>query len=672
MDGFSWHIAYQDGSSASGLVGTDMVVISDIITGAQAFGVADEVSASFLKAAGDGLLGLAFGSINTTHQRTFLDNVESLLEEPLFTVYLPPNTNGSYGFGTVDHNKYIGDIWWTEIDMSNGFWEFDSSAYKIGSTTFLAPGRAGIVDTGSSLIFMHDEAVNTYYLQISSAFYSEARLAYIFNCDDDLPSLSFQIGPGFYANIPPSLMIFSQIDSEDYLVHSLPDAPLGNNAQMHSGWVVHYLRPTYKNNSVPRYVEVDAESDGHLFFWHFQARQLEDQHRTIVWLNGGPGCSSMAGALLEVGPYTLKNGLPLEHNDASWSEVANVLFVDSPIGTGFSYAATDRYLTDLPELAAQFLTFLVNFLREFPEYQNNDASHSNEPQIYGTGLTLKIYLAGESFARQYIPYIAREILDWNQNAKHDEIAIQLRGAMIGNGWISPADQYVSYLPFALQKGLVREDGEIHQYLKTQQKECSAALNAPGGKNRVYLEECSMLRDVLRLSQKKGLSGRMECVNMYNIKLRDDYPSCGSNWPPQLPDLESYLQRVGVLKALHIPSTRKSKFVECDADVMSHFEGLNSLSSVNLLPDLLSAIPVVLFSGDQDLICNFLGTEALIDNMFWNGGQGFRGKNNKVAPIHDWILDDDIVGTFQQARSVTYVKLFNGSHMVPLDHGRLAL
>lgn len=86
----------------------------------------------------------------------------------------------------------------------------------------------------------------------------------------------------------------------------------------------------------------------------------------------------MAGALLEIGPYTLKNGFPLEHNNAIWSEVANLLFVDSPVGTGFSRVETDGYLTDLPDLAAQFLTFLIGFLRRFPEHQSNDVSSHHE------------------------------------------------------------------------------------------------------------------------------------------------------------------------------------------------------------------------------------------------------------------------------------------------------
>lgn len=252
------------------------------------------------------------------------------------------------------------------------------------------------------------------------------------------------------------------------------------------------------------------------------------------------------------------------------------------------------------------------------------------------------------------PIFRGKILDWNENARHDEIVINLRGAMIGNGWISPADQYLSYLPFALAKGLVRENGEVHQYLKTQQDICSAALDASGGKNRVHVEECNMFREVLRLSQKKKKpSGRMERVNMYDIELRDDYPSCGSSWPPQLPDLEFYLQRQDVLEALHIPSTRQSKIVECDTEIMNHFQGLNSTPSINLLPDLLTTISVVLFSGDQDFICNFRGTEALIDEMSWDLGQGFRGQNNELASVHDWIFDGDVVGNFQQARRLTY-------------------
>lgn len=121
-----------------------------------------------------------------------------------------------------------------------------------------------------------------------------------------------------------------------------------------------------------RHIEVDPNTNGNLFFWHYQNRHIANKQRTVLWLNGGPGCSSMDGALMEVGPYRLKDDQTLEMNNGSWDEFANLLFVDQPVGTGFSYANTDSYLHELDEMAAHFMIFLEKFFGLFPEYEKDD------------------------------------------------------------------------------------------------------------------------------------------------------------------------------------------------------------------------------------------------------------------------------------------------------------
>ena len=129
------------------------------------------------------------------------------------------------------------------------------------------------------------------------------------------------------------------------------------------------------NPRIPdRHIEVDPENNGNLFFWHFQNRHIANRQRTVLWLNGGPGCSSMDGALMEVGPYRLKDDHTLEYNNGSWDEFANLLFVDQPIGTGFSYVNTDSYIHELDEMSAQFMVFLEKFFELFPEYERDDVS----------------------------------------------------------------------------------------------------------------------------------------------------------------------------------------------------------------------------------------------------------------------------------------------------------
>lgn len=120
------------------------------------------------------------------------------------------------------------------------------------------------------------------------------------------------------------------------------------------------------------HIEVTPEHNGNLFFWHFQNKHIANKQRTVIWLNGGPGCSSMDGALMEVGPYRLKDANTLVYNEGSWSEFANLMFVDNPVGTGFSYVNTDSYVTELDQMADQFVEFLEKWFALFPEYQNDD------------------------------------------------------------------------------------------------------------------------------------------------------------------------------------------------------------------------------------------------------------------------------------------------------------
>jgi carboxypeptidase D len=123
-----------------------------------------------------------------------------------------------------------------------------------------------------------------------------------------------------------------------------------------------------------RHIEITPKHNGNLFFWHYQNRHIAKTQRTVIWINGGPGCSSMDGALMEIGPYRVRPEGHLEYNNGSWDQWANLLFVDNPVGTGFSYVDTDSYLHELDEMASQFVTFLEKFFDLFPEYDSDDVS----------------------------------------------------------------------------------------------------------------------------------------------------------------------------------------------------------------------------------------------------------------------------------------------------------
>jgi carboxypeptidase D len=244
----------------------------------------------------------------------------------------------------------------------------------------------------------------------------------------------------------------------------------------------------------------------------------------------------------------------------------------------------------------------------------------------------------------------------------------LKGVLIGNGWISPVDQYLAYLPYAYKMGLIQGGTDAARRVEGLQTKCVEKLSAGSDKN-VDTPECEQIMlAILEETKNKKAAENQQCINMYDIRLRDD-DSCGMNWPADLTKVTPYLRRQDVVSALHVNKDKKTGWQECNGGVSSHFRAKNSTPTIEFLPELLSEIEVVLFSGDQDLICNHIGTENLIDKMSWNGGKGFELSPNVWAPRRDWTFENEPAGTYQQARNLTYVVFYNSSHMVPFDYPR---
>lgn len=149
--------------------------------------------------------------------------------------------------------------------------------------------------------------------------------------------------------------------ASDYFIPTLPGAPT----------------PLLKQYA--GHIPITPAHHGNLFFWLFLNRHIGSAHRTILWLNGGPGCSSLDGALMEVGPYRVNEDGTLRVQEGGWDEWANVVFVDNPVGTGFSYVDGDSYVHELAEMAGQMVTFLEKFFEIFPELAGDDVSPYHPP-----------------------------------------------------------------------------------------------------------------------------------------------------------------------------------------------------------------------------------------------------------------------------------------------------
>lgn len=212
LPGYTWSISYGDGSSASGDVYRDTVAVGSVKTSGQAVEAAQKISAQFQQDRNnDGLLGLAFSSINTVKpkaQKTFFDTVKSQLDSPLFAASLKHNAPGTYDFGFIDNTKYTGSLTYTSVDSSQGFWMFTTDGYKVGSTS--GGPIQGIADTGTTLLLLPSDVVSAYYGQVPGAIDNQSAGGYTFDCATHLPDFTVSIG-GYEAVVPGSLINYAPI-----------------------------------------------------------------------------------------------------------------------------------------------------------------------------------------------------------------------------------------------------------------------------------------------------------------------------------------------------------------------------------------------------------------------------------------------------------------------------
>ena len=163
-------------------------------------------------------------------------------------------------------------------------------------------------------------------------------------------------------------------------------------------------------------IDGNSSNPNRLWFWFFPSTNPSASDEITLWLNGGPGCSSLDGLLQENGPFLWQPGTydPIP-NPYSWTNLTNMIWVDQPIGTGLSPAApgAPAGIKNEGDVAKQFMGFWKNFINTF--------------DMKGR----KVYLTGESYAGQYIPYIAEAMLEANDTEHFNVKGIQINDPSIG-------------------------------------------------------------------------------------------------------------------------------------------------------------------------------------------------------------------------------------------------
>jgi len=379
------------------------------------------------------------------------------------------------------------------------------------------------------------------------------------------------------------------------------------------------------------YVPVRNDS-GEIFYWLFESRHDSDSAPLILWMTGGPGCSSELAIFYEQGPYRI-NGQKIESNPFAWNDFAHMLFVDQPVGTGFSIADDSRdYVSNEAEVAADMLEMLQGFFTKHPNYKNRD-----------------FYITGESYAGHYVPAVGGRVF---RAIRSNEFGFKLKfkGMAIGNGMVNPSIQFQSYADYAFSKNLIGES--LHDRLaKHDVPTCTEMLENQDRLARAYCE--NMVEDIQRHAGN---------FNIYDVRLPCSKPGLCYDFSP----LDRLMARFDVQSSLGIKP--QASWTECNMAVHHHLDSDWLLNCEQFLPEMLNAgIKLLVYAGKEDFICNWYGNRDWVEAMPWNGQSAYN--SHKMQP---WVFKGRTVGEIKSEGVLTFLAISNAGHMVPMDQPELAL
>ncbi|KAI1373793.1 secreted aspartic proteinase precursor [Hypoxylon crocopeplum] len=197
----TWSIIYGDFSTSQGICYQDTLTLGNLSIPNMTIESATKVSSMFTESAAmSGLVGLAWPSIvqTTPPQKCLLDFLPQVLSQPAFTVDLRHNSSeGSFNFGYIDDSLHDSDIDYVDVDNSDGFWSVLHTGFSIGGSDVkyeFNEARDVIVDTGSTLFFAPDEAVNMYFHSVPGANYSYTDYGWVIPCNSTPPDFIFELG----------------------------------------------------------------------------------------------------------------------------------------------------------------------------------------------------------------------------------------------------------------------------------------------------------------------------------------------------------------------------------------------------------------------------------------------------------------------------------------------
>lgn len=340
----------------------------------------------------------------------------------------------------------------------------------------------------------------------------------------------------------------------------------------------------------------------------------------------------MSGLFFENGPAKITENLTVVHNPDSWNNKANVLYLDQPVNTGFSYG--DIVNTTLAA-SKDVYALLQLFFHQFPQYAKND-----------------FHIAGESYAGHYIPTDAAEILS------HADGGINLKSIMIGNGYVDPYHQVTQYPNMACGKGGVPAifNSSTCETMEKVIPKCQSMI-----------KECYTQHDVTQC-----VATSQFCNNVGGPYRRNPYDirkQCIGNLTNMCYEginyVTEYLNQPQILRALGV---EVGSWTSCSdsMDKAFHQVGDDIQPIYHHVKKILeSHVPVLIYAGDVDYILNWLGQAAWTSALAWSGHRAF----NRAATASLFFPSGDNMtdyGTIKHARGLAFARIFDAGHLVPMD------
>ncbi|KIP04923.1 hypothetical protein PHLGIDRAFT_31123 [Phlebiopsis gigantea 11061_1 CR5-6] len=446
---------------------------------------------------------------------------------------------------------------------------------------------------------------------------------------------------------------------QDGFVYELVTSPAFKNYQLR------VTDPEICDPSVKQHSGYLDISDGkHLFFWFFESRRSPQKAPLTMWLNGGPGCSSSTGLLFELGPCSISDeGKNTTVNKYSWNSHSNMIFLDQPVNVGYSYSDDGSTVNTSPVAAEDVYAFIQLFLSRYPEYAS-----------------APFHLAAESYGGTYAPNIASVIHKKNGESALRPVPgvkhVNLASVILANGITDPYTQmatvpdYACNGPYAVYDD---PDGPQCEALRSKVPTCQRLIQSCYNFDSRWT---CVPAQAYCYSQLYGPLQQLG-LNLYDVRRTCDRAKDGDLCYKQMEWIDTWMNDPKNKKALGV--NPQLDFQSCNMDVNQAFfgQGDGMHNSAKLLPPLLEdGVKLLVYAGDADMMCNYMGNEAWVEKL----ENKFHDEFAKSVPTAWTTLGSgrqaglvrSAGGEGFTAGNVTFVQVFEAGHMVPYDQPEAAL